>query len=99
MKVSYRRMSASQLSEGMDQIGLSASGLARLIGSRYSRVKGWLEGTESVPHYVALAMTLMTIPGAVPLAEKLCAHLEISREPEDGEPIDKDDRGGAASSS
>lgn len=65
----YRRMSAEELSQALDRIGLSARQFARLSGAQPKRVIYWLEDREDVAPYVPVLLALLEeLPEAMQIA-------------------------------
>jgi len=87
-KAIYEPLSADQIRQGIGD--MSAREFAKLTGSDPRRVDRWKSGEETAPHWVALILTLFTIPGAVDLAYELFN--ELGEMPE---PVDRTDDDGA----
>ncbi len=67
----YERMSAAQFRQALDQVGLSEGRFARLYGTVPKRVRSWAAGEEDIPHAALVMLSLMTMPGAVDMAERV----------------------------
>jgi hypothetical protein len=68
-KAIYTPLPPDRVRDGMK--GMSARRFALLTGSDPRRVDRWKAGDEEAPHWVALVLTLFTLPGAIPLAERV----------------------------
>lgn len=64
----YDRMTGAQLSTALDQLGLTMRGFGKIYGVPAKRMQAWLKGDEDIPHSVAVMVGLLTLPGAVDLA-------------------------------
>lgn len=67
----YERMTAAQFRQALEQVGLSEGRFARLYGTIPKRVRSWAAGEEDVPHAALVMLSLMTLPGAVEMAERV----------------------------
>ena len=67
----YERMTAAQFRQALDQVGLSEGRFARLYGVIPKRVRSWAAGEEDIPHAALVMLSLMTMPGAVDMAERV----------------------------
>ena len=67
----YDRMTAGQFRQALEQVGLSEGRFARLYGVIPKRVRSWAAGEEDIPHAALLVLSLMTLPGAVDMAERV----------------------------
>lgn len=64
-----RRMTADQLSQALDTLGLTAEAFAWLTGADPRRTQRWLSGEDQdIPPYVPLVTGLLTLNGAPELA-------------------------------
>ena len=74
-KVSHearRRMTAAQLNQALDTLGISVDALALGPGANQSRLRRWLSGEDpDIPPYVPLVTGLLTLPGAPELAARI----------------------------
>ncbi len=70
-KPEYRRMTAAEISEAFNRLGLSPNEFCRLTGSAYKRVTGeWLEGRD-IPQWVpALLSSWLASPEAFEAARQ-----------------------------
>jgi DNA-binding transcriptional regulator YiaG len=78
----YERMTAAQLSQALDELGLTMRQFARLYGSAEKRIQQWLDGADDIPHTVAVVLGLLTLPGAMELAKRITD--ERARDSRDG---------------
>jgi hypothetical protein len=69
-KARYRALPPENIREGL-RGRMSSRRFALLTGSDPRRVDRWKTGEEDAPHWVALVLTLFTLPDAVELAYKL----------------------------
>lgn len=77
----YQQINAEQFTAGLNEVGLRSESFAWLTGADHRRVRRWLSGDEpSIPHWVALVVTLLTLPGAGPLATALARKMVIREE-------------------
>jgi DNA-binding transcriptional regulator YiaG len=60
----WRRMSGEQFSAALEQVGLGRAAFAWILGTRSERVTAWAKGAETVPFYMDVLLSLMTLPGA-----------------------------------
>lgn len=67
----YERMTAEQFRQALEQVGLSEGRFARLFGTIPKRVRSWAAGEEDIPHAALVMLALMTMPGAVDMAERV----------------------------
>lgn len=67
----YDRMTAGQFRQALEQVGLSEGRFARLYGTIPKRVRSWAAGEEDIPHAALLALSLLTLPGAIEMAERV----------------------------
>lgn len=67
----YERMTAGQFRQALEQVGLSEGRFARLYGVIPKRVRSWAAGEEDIPHAALLVLSLLTLPGAVDMAERV----------------------------
>lgn len=67
----YERMTAAQFRQALEQVGLSEGRFARLYGVIPKRVRSWAAGEEDIPHAALLMLSLLTLPGAVDMAERV----------------------------
>lgn len=67
----YERMTAGQFRQALEQVGLSEGRFARLYGVIPKRVRSWAAGEEDIPHAALLMLSLLTLPGAVDMAERV----------------------------
>lgn len=67
----YDRMTAAQFRQALEQVGLSEGRFARLYGTVPKRVRSWAAGEEDIPHAALVMLSLMTMPGAVEMAERV----------------------------
>lgn len=71
-KYRYRRMTADQFRTALKELGMpEGHKFARLCGSAPSNVDRMKRGELPVPHYVALILSLLTLPGGMDMAHKL----------------------------
>ncbi|WP_147707824.1 hypothetical protein [Microvirga massiliensis] len=62
----YERITARQLSDAFNDVGIkSVDQFCRISGAGERTVRRWLDGSENIPHYVAVLCTLLTMPGAM----------------------------------
>lgn len=67
----YERMTAEQFRQALEQVGLSEGRFARLFGTIPKRVRSWVAGEEDIPHAALVMLSLMTMPGALDMAERV----------------------------
>ena len=67
----YERMTAAQFRQALEQVGLSEGRFARLYGTIPKRIRSWAAGEEDIPHAALVMLSLMTMPGAVDMAERV----------------------------
>lgn len=67
----YHRMTGQQLSDALNQLGLSKFQFVRASGFSYQKVERWLADKEDIPHTATVIVTLLTLPGAVEKARVL----------------------------
>ena len=70
-RFTYARLTPAQIEQALADLGLSARGLAKLGGWESRTVSRWLSGESEPPHNAALALTLLTMPGALEKARAL----------------------------
>lgn len=67
----YERMTAAQFRQALEQVGLSEGRFARLYGVIPKRVRSWAAGEEDIPHAALVMLSLLTMPGAMDMAERV----------------------------
>lgn len=65
------KMTAAQFRRALDQLHLTEGRFGRLYGTTPKRVRSWVTGEEDIPHAALLALSLLTLPGAVDMAERV----------------------------
>jgi hypothetical protein len=74
-RFTYARLTPAQIKTALQELGLNARSLAKLGGWESRTVLKWLSGDSDPPHNLALALTLLTIPGALEKARALASHM------------------------
>lgn len=65
------KMTAAQFRRALDQLHLTEGRFGRLYGTTPKRVRSWVTGVEDIPHAALLMLSLLTLPGAVDMAERV----------------------------
>lgn len=86
----YIKMTPEEISEALQQTGLSVGQFSRLIGARYngpsdSTVQKWLDGKQDAPTYLPALFALLAMPGGLETARE-AAERYIEEERDDGDP-------------
>ena len=80
-KYKYHRMTPEQFQTALDQLKMGEFRFSRLTGKSYQKVQRWLSGQEpDIPHDVTLLCSLLTLPGAVELAEGVATAMIVKEE-------------------
>lgn len=69
-RYSYDRMDKRALRAALEQLDLGDRQFAKIYGVPWERVDRWLKGQDDIPHAVAVMLALLTLPGAIDLAER-----------------------------
>jgi hypothetical protein len=64
-----RRMTPEQLSLALTTLSITGKDFAFLTGTGYSTVKRWFKAELEIPHWVPVMCAVLTLPGALDLAE------------------------------
>lgn len=83
----YTHLTGEEFETALNDIDMSTTTFARLVGADIRRVDRWYAGKYEIPHYVALVLQLLKIPGAKGIARMVAAAM-IERDnehPERGE--------------
>lgn len=73
----WRRMTGEQFSAALEQVGIGRAAFAWILGTRSERVTGWAKGAETVPLYMDVLLSLMTLPGARELVLRVVRRQQI----------------------
>jgi DNA-binding transcriptional regulator YiaG len=68
------KLTAAEFRDALKEIGLSENEFANLLGKQASRVVGWAEGEDNVPHDIGLILALLELPGGV---ERMRAYVSL----------------------
>jgi hypothetical protein len=79
-RIHFRRITPAQLQKAFDDIGLTILRFAWLSGAREDRVRKWLTGHEDIPPYVPVLLAVLTVPGALVVAERVAQSLTESHD-------------------
>ena len=71
MTLTARRMTATEFSAALNQVGLGMREFAALTGANERSVERWLEGQQDIPPWVPIMCALFTLPGATALARAI----------------------------
>lgn len=71
----YIKMTPEEISDALQQTGLSVGQFSRLIGARYngpndSTVQKWLDGKQDAPTYLPALFALLSLPGGLETARE-----------------------------
>ena len=71
----YRKMTPAEISEALQDTGLTVGQFSRIIGARYngpddSTVQKWLDGTQDAPTYLPALFALLMLPNGVQRARE-----------------------------
>lgn len=86
-RFTYTRISAAQFQQGLNDLGMpDGYKFARLSGFGPTKVRRWIGGQEDVQHAATLILALLSLPGAMEMAEALFEKM-ATREPDPVGPI------------
>ncbi len=71
-------MSGEQFSAALEQVGLGRAAFAWILGTRSERVTAWAKGAETVPFYMDVLLSLMTLPGARAMVLRVVRRKQIA---------------------
>ena len=75
----YQTMSPEQFREALRHLGLNRWQFAWMFGTNPDRVSRWLKGTEDIPHIVAVAAGMATVPEARQIATTYTEGVAVDR--------------------
>ncbi len=65
----YDRITADQFNDALKRLNISWRYFARITGHNIRRVEEWTKGQSDIPHSVTLNLSLLTLTGALEMAE------------------------------
>ncbi len=75
-RIEYTRMTPSDLSDDLKELGITLAEFCTITGHRYDRVLKWLkegDGGEDIPPHIPVLMALLKLPGAIDVAREQAA--------------------------
>ena len=79
----YRRLSAEQLQDGLDEVGMTPDEFCLATGTNRRRLMLWLHGEEEPPPHVPVILALMTLEGGREMALQVARLHLLSEDPGD----------------
>jgi hypothetical protein len=80
----YDRLTAEQFNDALKGLNIPWRYFARITGHNIRRVEEWTKGQSDIPHSVTLNLALLTLPGALDMAEAVTnARIHVYGEEED----------------
>jgi hypothetical protein len=65
-RYTYQSLTGRQLSDGLDEVGLTLRQFCRISGADERRVQRWISGQEpDIPMWVGSLLTALTVPAAM----------------------------------
>ncbi len=71
-RFTYRSMTPKQFNAALESLGMPRGyKFARLYGAAPTSFQRWASGEKDIPHSVTLVLALLTLPGAMQMAESV----------------------------
>lgn len=69
----YRRLTASELNAELGRQNIDILAFCRIFGVRAPTGKKWVDGSQDIPPWVPIALTLLALPGGLGTARMAAA--------------------------